>query len=196
MVTIAGLGNPGKEYENSRHNIGWVVLSAIVTRYQLPSFTKSARYNGLLSEGVLHGAEVGVLFPTTYMNNSGIAVERYVLTHGALDSLVVVHDDIDIPFGEIRVSFDRGAGGNNGVSSIIDAFHSKRFARIRVGIAKKNIFGTIKRPKGEALSKFVLGTLTAHEQRHIEDLVDKVDHALEVFIKKGIMNAMQECNKE
>lgn len=191
---IIGLGNPGSEYEKTRHNVGWIILNNIVTRHNLPSFSKSSMYSGLLSEGTLYGTEVGILLPTTFMNNSGLAVVKYLKDTGAQEILIVVHDDIDIAYGDIRVSFDRGAGGHNGIRSIIDAYGTSKFIRIRVGIAQKGFFGGLKRPKGEELSQFVLGTFKSGEVTHLPEIIEKVDTALESIVKDGLQKAMQVIN--
>ncbi len=194
MFIIVGLGNPGDEYKNTRHNVGWILIEEVVTKNALPSFTKSGAYSGLLSEGVLHGTDVGILLPTIFMNNSGTAVMKYLKEHGELETLVVVHDDIDLPLGEVRIGFDRGAGGHNGVKSIIDACNSKAFIRIRVGIAQKGFFGGIKRPTGEKLSDFVLGTFKSGEMKQLQAIGERVARALEFILTKGVKDAMQEVN--
>jgi len=194
MHTIVGLGNPGDEYKNTRHNVGWIVLEEIITKHTLPSLVKSNGYGGMLSEGVLYGAEVGILLPTTFMNNSGTSVIKYLKEHGELETLVIVHDDIDLPFGEVRIGFDRGAGGHNGVKSIIDACNSKAFIRIRIGIAKKGFFGGIKRPTGEKLSDFVLSTFKSGELKELQEIGEKVNRALELILTRGVKDAMQEVN--
>ncbi len=194
MYTIVGLGNPGDEYKNTRHNVGWILLEEVIAKNTLPSFIKSSAYGGMLSEGVLYGTDVGILLPTAFMNNSGSAVMKYLKEHGALDTLVVVHDDIDLPLGEVRIGFDRGAGGHNGVKSIIDACNSKAFIRIRIGIAQKGFFGGIKRPTGEKLSDFVLGTFKSGEMKALSEIGERVARALELILTKGVKDAMQEVN--
>ncbi len=196
MYTIIGLGNPGAEYETTRHNVGWIVLREIVARHTLPSFTKSSPFSGLLSEGMLHNTEVGILFPTTFMNNSGTATAKYVKEKGSLDTLIVVHDDIDIAFGEVKISYDRGSGGHNGIKSIIDALGSPKFVRIRVGIAPRGFFGNIKRPAGEKLSQYVLGNFKTGELKSIETISEKVDTAISRIVEKGVAIAMQEVNSK
>ena len=194
MFTIVGLGNPGSEYKDTRHNIGWLVLEQIVLQHNLPSFVKSSPFGGVISEGVLHGIDVGVLFPTTFMNNSGTSVHKYVKERGSLEALIVVHDDIDLAYGDIRISFDRGAGGHNGIRSIIDACNSQKFIRIRVGIAQKGIFGGVKRPKGDALASYVLTEMKRNEIKLLSDIATRVDRALELILKNGVGYAMQEMN--
>ncbi len=194
MFCIVGLGNPGTEYENTRHNIGWIILNDIATRHSFPSFLKSSQYAGLLSEGTIFNTGVGILLPTTFMNNSGTAVGKYIKDKGSGEKLVVVHDDIDLAVGEVKISYDRGPGGHNGVKSIIDALGSKAFVRIRIGIAQKGFFGGIKRPKGEKLANYVLSTFKTGEQKILSEVTDKVDKALELILTKGYQSAMQTIN--
>lgn len=195
MITIVGLGNPGTEYETTRHNIGWMLLFRLVEVQQLPKPHESKQCAGLLSEGILFQKEVGIVFPTTFMNNSGGAVQKYLTARkSTLEDVIVVHDDIDLPFGEVRISYDRGAGGHNGIRSIVDVCGSSKFTRIRVGIAHKSIFGMMKRPTGDALSKFVLGTFTKRELEQVGDIYSRTERALRLLIEKGREAAMQEIN--
>ena len=195
MYTVVGLGNPGKEYRDTRHNVGWMVLSVIVEERKLPSFSESARYRALISEGVMEHVDVAMLLPMTFMNNSGLSVSRFLKDHECLERLVVVHDDVDLPFGDIRVSYDRGAGGHNGVQSIINSCTTKSFARIRVGVAQKSTLGEVRRPAGEALSDFVLGKFTKSEREQLGTISKKVDEALVHLFEKGVEHAMQEVNR-
>lgn len=194
MFTIVGLGNPGEEYKDTRHNIGWLVLEEVIQKNGLPALVKSSQFGGVISEGMLHGTEVGILFPTTFMNSSGTSVNKYIRGRGPLETLVVVHDDIDLAFGDIRISFDRGAGGHNGIRSIIDACGSKKFIRIRVGIAQKGFFGGVKRPKGERLATYVLTPFKKGEMSALADIAARIDDALAHIFKDGVQHAMQEIN--
>lgn len=196
MITIVALGNPGDDYVSTRHNVGWIVLSRLIAEGKFPSLTKSSAYNARVGEGVVCGNDVSVLFPLTFMNHSGVSVLKYIGTHGQSKDVIVVHDDIDLPCGDVRVSVNRGAGGHNGVQSIIDSLGTKDFSRVRIGIGKKNIFGVLKRPRGEALSKFVLGTFSSHEIKQMDEVSKKVFDALTCIIKDGIEKAMQKVLPE
>ncbi len=134
MHYIVGLGNPGEKYKNTRHNIGWTVLDYFIENEGLPGLVDSAKYAGSMSTGVVNGQEVTILYPNTFMNKSGSAVRKLVPKEEA-EKLVVVYDDVDLPVGDIKVSVGRGAGGHNGVASIIESLGSKDFVRVRVGIA-------------------------------------------------------------
>lgn len=195
MYTIVGLGNPGEEYVTTRHNVAWLVLEQFVGAQAFSSFSNSSLYSANLSEGRIENTPVTVLLPSTFMNNSGVAVAKFVRDRGTLDTLVVVHDDVDIPFGEVRVAYDRGAGGHNGIKSIIDSCGSTAFIRVRVGIARKGIFGGVKRPTGEALSHFVLGRFTTSELKALKEVGERVHTALTLIVTKGKEEAMQVVNK-
>lgn len=195
MELLVGLGNPGDEYKNTRHNIGWMVLRDFIQQAQFPRPHASSVFSGEVTVGNMHGKEVRVLFPTTFMNNSGTAVKK-ALECDTGEHLIVVHDDVDLPFGAIRISESRGAGGHNGVKSIIESIGSSDFIRIRIGIAKKNIFGIMRRPVGDKLSDFVLGELSSKEQDQLSEIQKKVARALELIYAKGVKDAMQELNGE
>ena len=195
MHYIVGLGNPGEKYQNSRHNAGWIVLEDFVASTGLPALYDSSKYSGRVSEGVVDGEEVSVLLPDTYMNKSGSAVKKLV-PKDAVSQLVVVYDDIDLPVGEIKVSFGKGAGGHNGVQSVIDAMGSKDFIRIRIGIAATSFWtGKTKRPKGGgAMTRRVLGPFTSSERSKIDTASNTVAEALFAIIKEGYVAAMNQYN--
>lgn len=194
MITIVALGNPGEEYAKTRHNVGWMVMRSIIATHDMPSPVTAAKYGALLSEGAFAGAETAMLFPSTFMNNSGVSVRQFLQARPNAGTLVVVHDEIDLPFGEVRLSRDRGAGGHNGVRSIIAECGTQDFVRVRIGIRHKGIFGLAMRPKGERLSKFVLGEFTSSEMKAMPEIAERVDTALALIAKHGAEKAMQEVN--
>ena len=104
MFYIVGLGNPRKEYEHTRHNVGWEALHYLISKHRLPSPSRSSKYAGSISEGVLYGEEATLLFPETFMNRSGSAVRRMVPKGADREKLIVIYDDVDVPFGEIKLS--------------------------------------------------------------------------------------------
>lgn len=193
MITIAGLGNPGEEYKNTRHNIGREMASAFVGASGLPDFVSSSTYSGEISEGMLHGKDVRVLLPDTYMNKSGASVKKAV-TKDAVEDLVVVYDELDLPIGEMKVSFGRGSGGHNGVESIINALQSKDFVRVRIGISPVSFFGKMHRPKGERVSPFVLQTFSRREAAKLERIEKDVLSALTMLIQEGKEHVMNTYN--
>jgi PTH1 family peptidyl-tRNA hydrolase len=195
MELIVALGNPGKEYEHTRHNVAWIVMNAIIKGACLPEPHMSSTFSGYVSVGNLHGKEVRILFPTTFMNNSGSAVKK-ALDCEPLSSLIVIHDEVDLPFGTVRIAEGRGAGGHNGVKSIIEKIGSKDFVRIRIGVAKKNIFGIVKRPKGEKLADFVLAEFSKKEHEMLPEIEKKIVRAIELIYTKDVKAAMNEVNAD
>ena len=195
MELIVALGNPGKEYEHTRHNVAWIVLHALMEHSGFPAPHSSGAFSGEVSVGNLHGKEVRILFPTTFMNNSGSAVKK-ALDCEPRSSLIVIHDEVDLPLGTVRIAEGRGPGGHNGVKSIIESIDSKDFVRIRIGIARKNIFGIVQRPTGDALSNFVLGEFGSKEKEVLEEVGKKVMRAIELMYTKDVQGAMNVVNAE
>ncbi|MFT7507461.1 MAG: PTH1 family peptidyl-tRNA hydrolase [Acidimicrobiales bacterium] len=193
MFYIVGLGNPGKEYENTRHNVGWMALDYLIEHAGLPSLFTSSKYAGRVSEGILADEEITLLCPDTFMNKSGSSVKKLV-AKGNEGNLVVVYDDVDIPLGEIKVSVGRGDGGHNGIKSIVSSLGTKEFIRVRIGIAPKSFFGKTKRPKGDRLPKHVLGDFKKREQKDMETGLAKAKQAIEIIVKEGVEKAMSTCN--
>jgi PTH1 family peptidyl-tRNA hydrolase len=195
MYYIVALGNPGEQYARTRHNVGWVALDCALQAWGLPSVVAQRPVFGRVTDGVVAGVPVAVLYPDTFMNNSGSAVVKFVppdeITH-----LIVVHDDIDLPLGEVKVSKGRGAGGNNGVASIIATLGSKEFVRVRIGIAPKSVLtGAVKRPAGGGpLERFVLKPFSLLEQRQLPAVYEKARLALELIVSEGVEEAMNRCN--
>ncbi len=165
MKLIVGLGNPGKEYERTRHNVGWLVVDKLINNEQL---TINKKINSEILKTTVEKKRLVVAKPQTYMNNSGAAVQAllnfYKLTPA---DLIVIHDDKDISLGEFRVHTNRGAAGHNGVLSIIEQLGTKDFLRIRTGVAPAN-------KKIADTTNFVLGKFTKEEQEIIYGVIEKV----------------------
>lgn len=166
-MLIAGLGNPGKEYEKTRHNAGRIILEHIAKAndfgdwkvMNLPAGGKSLR-----TKGEVEGEKFDFMLPETFMNNSGNAVAQVIDDKKKLKNLVVVYDDLDIPVGSLKISFNRSSGGHNGVHSIIKKVKSQEFVRIRVGVSPHTPTGKLKKPSGEqAVLKFLLGAFKEDE---------------------------------
>ncbi|MEZ4104496.1 MAG: aminoacyl-tRNA hydrolase [Candidatus Paceibacterota bacterium] len=194
MHYIIGLGNPGEKYKNTRHNVGWLMLDYFVTKIGLPSPVSNSSVAGRISGGVISGEEIMLLYPETFMNNSGTAVKKLV-SKAEVDKLVVVYDDVDLPVGEVKISIGKGDGGHNGIKSIISSLGSKDFVRVRVGIASVSFWtGKPKRPTGGALPKFVLKEFSKKEIEKLEEVKDKVSNALKIIIESGVEKAMNKVN--
>ncbi len=182
MKLVVGLGNPGTEYENTRHNTGRILVRLIEEKFgskkDLPA-----------------GRQVKFLTPDTFMNNSGKVVAPLVKAKKDLKDLIVIYDDIDLPLGKIKISFNRSAGGHNGLGSIIKSLKSEEFLRIRVGITPATPKGSVKKPKGEdAVLKFLLGEFKKPELEIIKKLSKKVAEAVETINAFGKDKAMSLYN--
>lgn len=184
---IVGLGNPGKEYENTRHNAGVMVLEQIRSVWDFPEWSKDSMSNSLMSKGTFDIGQVTFMFPQTFMNLSGTAV-RHFADDEYSQKLVVIYDDLDIPLGQIKMSYDRSSGGHNGVQSIIDTLGGADFARIRIGIGNRE--GDLREHVG------VLDTFSPEETKIIESQSKKVAEVLKVFFADGKEKAMGVANTE
>ena len=194
MFYIVGLGNPGTEYAHTRHNIGFDVLEKLATSGDFSSWHDSGAYSGRVATGNFQKDEVILLLPSTFMNDSGIAVKKLV-PKGEIEKLIVVYDDVDLPLGELKISFGRGDGGHNGMRSIIASLGTADFLRVRVGVAKKSIWtGKVKRPKGEALANFVLSSFSSSEHKKLSDVLKKAIEAITMCVMQGKEKAMNIYN--
>jgi PTH1 family peptidyl-tRNA hydrolase len=180
MKLIVGLGNPGKQYEKTRHNMGFSVLDLIADAFGADAFQNNEKFKGAVARFAAGTDDVILAKPATFMNRSGDAVSRIAVFYKiAPTDIAVVHDEMDLPAGEIKFSFGRGAAGHNGVASIIAALGTEEFLRVRIGIGKgKNV---LKKP----------GML---ERSKINKALDRAAEALAVWIEKGTDAAVQFAN--
>lgn len=195
MKLVVGLGNPGTEYENTRHNTGFIMLDFILGK-KADWKESGGKTKGLFHKDTIGGKPVEFLKPMTFMNNSGNAVlcaKDYYKT--PLKDIVVIYDDVDLPIGKMKISFDRGSGGHNGLESIIKKLKSREFLRIRIGTAPTTPSGKIRKPKGEeAMLKFLLGKYKESELAELKKLSKKVAEAVEVALTEGKEKAMSLYN--
>lgn len=194
MHYIVGLGNPGEEYAQTRHNAGEMILRFFIEDAGLPALHDSSAHSGAWSEGTLHGSDVACLFPHTFMNHSGAAVAKMVPAE-AISRLLVIYDDVDLPIGTMKASFDRGAGGHNGIRSIAESLGSQAFARLRIGVAKRQLLtGRATRPSAAALADYVLGTFTKKELEALGEMRMRTYEAICSFIDEGPERMMNRFN--
>lgn len=175
MKLIVGLGNPGNEYEKTRHNTGRIILGFVEEKLE---------------------TKVKFIMPDTFMNNSGKVVAPLIKSKKDLADMIVIYDDIDLPIGKMKISFNRSSGGHNGVGSIIKALKTEEFVRIRVGICPTTPTGKLKKPKGEAaILKFLLGEFKKEELVILKKLSKKITEAIDTFYADGLGKAMSMYNK-
>jgi PTH1 family peptidyl-tRNA hydrolase len=186
-MLIVGLGNPGLEYENTRHNTGRIILSNIAKSNGFTNWKEDLKLKSLRSKGEFSdGEKFEFLLPNTFMNNSGVPVSAFINDKKKLKNLVVVYDDMDLPVGTLKISFNRSSGGHNGLESIIKKLKSREFIRIRVGVSPCTPSGKTKKPKGEdAVIKFLLGKFKEDEIKIIKKVSKKIEEILSMISKEG-----------
>jgi peptidyl-tRNA hydrolase, PTH1 family len=194
--TIVGLGNPGSEYEATRHNIGRMVVESLVTRWGTSDWRDDKKLRVKISQGALSKeVKVVLVLPDNYMNRSGGSVAPLITTKKQVERLVVVHDDIDIGLGTLRIVFNRGSGGHRGVESIERALKTRAYIRVRVGVVPTSPNGKLKKPKGEdTVYDFILKKLSKKEKEMIDEVVKRAVEAVETVVTKGRDEAMRAYN--
>jgi PTH1 family peptidyl-tRNA hydrolase len=182
---IVGLGNPGPRYENTRHNIGFVVIDELARRHGL-SFRKQGKHRAETATGEIERVPVLLAKPLTFMNESGYAVSHLVRYYRVpQENLLVVNDDIDLPFGTLRLRPNGSSGGNQGLNSIITELGTQEFPRLRVGV---------ERPRSSAVSH-VLSEFSSDQSTLLPALVDKAADAVTSVLTTGVPPAMNSFNR-
>lgn len=186
MKLVAGLGNPGRKYEQTRHNLGFRVVDHIAKQNDVTIKKKSG--DSLVGGWTLDGEKILLVKPQTYMNRSGEAI-RGLLKESRISAqdLVVVYDELDLPFGRIRIRPGGSAGGHRGALSILESLAGAAFFRVRVGIGRP--------PDGVDPTHFVLDVFTADEAKHLETLVDRAAQAVICLLREGAETAMGRFNR-
>ena len=185
MKLIVGLGNPGPEYAATRHNIGFMATACLAERNGIA--LKRKGHQGLYGVGRMAGIEAAILLPQTYMNRSGTSVASACQSLGVEPGdLVVVHDEIDLDFGTLRVKSGGGHGGHNGLRSITGVLGATEFNRLRMGVGRP--------PAGGDVSRYVLSCFSAVERAQLAEYLDKAADALNVLVQKGPQEAMNLYN--
>lgn len=194
-IVIVGLGNPGKEYEKTRHNAGRSAVELIAKQEGFDEFVFNKTSNALVAKGVVGSEKATLVLPETMMNLSGKAVAAFAKTPKAAKNLLVIHDDLDLPLGTVKMVFGRGSGGHKGVESIMRATKTKEFARIRIGISaagKKNQAKKV--VGGEKVIKMVIGKWKTTEEAAFKKVLKKVAEATRLFATSGIESATMFAN--
>lgn len=194
-VVIVGLGNTGGAYEHTRHNAGRRVVETFAQLHDFPEFAYKKTVDALVSEGVLGTEKVTLVLPETMMNRSGKSVMALVKSVRAASKLVVVHDELDMPLGALKMVFGRNSGGHKGVESIMRSIKTKEFVRLRIGISGAGKKGMAKKPKGEAqVEKFVLGKFSPTEASVLQRVEKRAHEVLTLFVQSGREEAIMCAN--
>ena len=192
MKLIIGLGNPGRSYSKNRHNIGFACLNHFAKRQGIRLDKK--RGQARTGSGEVDGTQVVLARPQTYMNLSGQAVSRLVKKFNVgLGDLIVIHDDLDLPLGKIRIRQGGSSGGHKGVDSIISELGSQDFIRIRVGISRPT--ENANEISEADIIKYVLGNFTPEEKQTIKPVIAKASEAILYLLTEGLESAMNSYNQ-
>lgn len=183
---IIGLGNPGKEYARTRHNVGEEAVALLARRRG--EALKAGRDKALVAEGRIADKRVVLAFPTTYMNESGQAVGALMRRHRIVDParLIIVHDELDLPVGGLKVKVGGGLAGNNGLRSITQHLHTQEYIRVRIGIGKPT--------SKERGADHVLSRVPKAEREVLDVVVERAADAVELIVTEGVDEAMQRYN--
>jgi peptidyl-tRNA hydrolase, PTH1 family len=186
VVVIAGLGNPGKEYRYTRHNVGFLTIQTLAQRHQL-SLSKR-KFESRFGLGFVGRHKSLLVTPLTFMNRSGPAVLKWLdYYHLRPDNLLVIHDDLDLPWTRLRIVTKGGAGGHKGVLSIIAELQTREFARIRLGIGRP--------PEGKPPEAYVLESFSEEEKKQLPQVVTRACEAVEAILDNGALAAMNHFNQ-
>jgi PTH1 family peptidyl-tRNA hydrolase len=193
---VVGLGNPGEEYMDTRHNTGRMAVAYFAASHKFDDFEFEKKLSALTSGGKLKKEKIKLVLPETFMNKSGLSVAPLVKSKKAAEKLIVVHDDLDLPLGKMKVSFNKSSGGHRGVENIIKHIKTEAFIRVRVGISAANAKGVVKKPQGEeAVGDFIVEKFKPKEFDVIKKELKHITEAIQMIILEGREKAMGEFNR-
>lgn len=188
MYLIVGLGNPGRKYEGTRHNMGFDVIDYLIEKYNIPQ--GGVKFNAMYGKGIIGGQRVILAKPLSFMNLSGGPVGDLV-NYFKVDpetELIVIYDDIDLEPGQLRIRVKGSAGGHNGIKDIIKRLGTDKFLRIKVGVGAK--------PKDWDLADHVLGHFTPDDRKIVDESIKKAGDAVDKMLSQGVEVAMNEYNRK
>lgn len=192
--TVVGLGNPGQEYENSRHNTGRIFVSWYLQKLKIKEWEYDKKLNSLKAEAKIGKNNILFLLPETFMNKSGEAVKKIITSKQKTANLILLHDDLDLPLGKFKISFNRGSAGHKGVESVIRAVKTEEFMRVRVGVSPSTPNGKIKKPDQKKLLDFIISEFKKDELLKLKAISKKIFEALDMLIQGNREKAMSEFN--
>lgn len=185
-MIIVGLGNPGKEYAKTPHNVGFMAVDKLTEKYNI-KLNLSSKHQAMIGEGIIDGEKCYIIKPLTYMNLSGNAVRSFMEYYkNSVDDLIVIYDDMDLPLGKIRIREAGSSGGHKGMKSIIENLGTDKIKRIRIGIGKP--------AEGTQVVDYVLHKLSKEEQMELDSAIDLTPQMISMTIKEGIKTMMNNYN--
>lgn len=188
MYLIVGLGNPGRQYEGTRHNMGFDTIDYLVEKHRIPQ--SGVKFNAMYGKGIIGGEKVILMKPLSFMNLSGGPVCE-MANYFKIDpetEMIVIYDDIDLEPGQLRIRKQGSAGGHNGIKDLILKLGTQKFLRVKVGVGAK--------PKGWDLADYVLGRFSTSDRRIVDEAIKRAGDAVEKMISDGADAAMNEYNKK
>ncbi|MBI3634529.1 MAG: aminoacyl-tRNA hydrolase [Candidatus Yonathbacteria bacterium] len=192
---IVGLGNPGEEYVDTRHNTGRMALEVFRKKNNFPEWKRDNAIKALVSKNIMGKDQIILVEPDNFMNVSGKSVAPLVKNKKDAERTIVVYDDIDLPLGAMKISFNRSSGGHKGLESIIKALKTPAFARLRIGICPTTLSSKLRKPKDEkALLDFIIGPLKNSEIDALKKVTKKGADVLNLILTKGRERATGEVN--
>ena len=199
MKLIVGLGNPGEKYQNTRHNLGFMALDALLKEFEPVEksfFELNKNLKTELKELKVNSEKLLLAKPTTFMNSSGFAVSKVLNYYKiAPEEIILIHDDSDLQLGKIRVRFGGASGGHRGVQSIIDVLKNDKFLRIRLGIGRPTKVQSSKFKVQSSLDRYVLAPFEGKDRNEIKHMIKEATKAVELILKHGIESYMSKYNK-
>jgi len=189
MKIIAGLGNPGTQYQKTRHNIGFMAVDKVQEENNLEDFKLEKKFKAEISKGEIGQEKVMLVKPQTFMNNSGQALQAIVKFY-KLNSkdIIVIHDEIDLPLGKLKISSGKSSAGHNGIKSIMQHLGSEGYTRIRLGVSPNK-----KLPSTKTV-KYVLQNFSLLQKRELKKVLGEMSEVIESLIKNGLEAAMNRFN--
>lgn len=209
MFYVVGLGNPGEEYLGTRHNTGRMAVEQLLKdlkKEKLQDLELNKKANALITESKIKKEKVALILPETFMNKSGQAVMAFIKPktgkNKSLENLIVVHDDLDLPIGTMKISYNKGVGGHRGLDSVVKAVKTLEFVRLRIGISPKTAKGTAKKPGSnlppkaaeKAVIDFILGKFKPSETDIMKKVFKKASEAIQCLISESRDKAMNLYN--
>jgi len=195
---FVGLGNPGPDYEKSRHSFGRMVLLSLASKplgeMEIKDWQFDKKLKVQMTRGTLNKNKFRFLLPENMMNNSGGCVKPLIKSKKEANEVVVIHDDVDLPLGSLKISYNRGSGGHRGVESIVKALKTTEFVRLRLGVAPTTPSGKLKKPVGDKVIDFIIGNFKPAESEMVKKTIKQAKTVIQSLIEDGLAKTMNLYN--